>query len=138
MKRRVALDSMIFIYHLEQTEPYFQLVQRIFSAAQRGEVELITSMVSITETLSAPKYLQLSEVVREIDLFFKEADFLSIYSLDWEIAHEAARLRRENKILRTPDAIQLATAVVAGADTFITNDRKLRKIKIASLKIKAI
>lgn len=138
MKQRIALDSMIFIYHFEQTGAYFERVRDILLSAQAGASELITSVISVAEALAAPKYANLPEAVREIDLFFKEADFLKVIGFDWEIAHETARLRRENKNLRTPDAIQLATAVVAGADTFITNDRKLRKIKIASLKIKAI
>jgi predicted nucleic acid-binding protein len=40
------------------------------------------------------------------------------------IAEEAARLRA-NYSLRTPDAIQLATAVRSGASSFLTNDSKL-------------
>ncbi len=38
-----------------------------------------------------------------------------------EIAEEAARLRAIHN-LRTPDAIQLATALTAGASWFLTND----------------
>jgi predicted nucleic acid-binding protein len=30
--------------------------------------------------------------------------------------------------LRTPDAIQLATATICGADYFLTNDRKLSRV----------
>jgi predicted nucleic acid-binding protein len=40
------------------------------------------------------------------------------------IAEEAARLRA-NYSLRTPDAIQLATAIRSGASFFLTNDSKL-------------
>jgi predicted nucleic acid-binding protein len=40
------------------------------------------------------------------------------------IAQEAARLRATYN-LRTPDAIQLATAIHAGATTFLTNDERL-------------
>ena len=40
------------------------------------------------------------------------------------IAEEAARLRAVHN-LRTPDAVQLATAITAGASSFLTNDTRL-------------
>ncbi|MBC7357327.1 MAG: PIN domain-containing protein [Desulfacinum sp.] len=43
------------------------------------------------------------------------------------MAEKAARYRAEHS-LRTPDALQLAAAVVGGADCFLTNDRRLRKV----------
>ena len=43
------------------------------------------------------------------------------------IAEQAAQLRADYG-LRTPDAIQLATAIRSGASSFLTNDGKLPKI----------
>jgi predicted nucleic acid-binding protein len=48
------------------------------------------------------------------------------------IAEEAAQLRASHGF-RTPDAIQLATAVRAGASSFLTNDARFSSV--ASLKI---
>jgi predicted nucleic acid-binding protein len=48
--------------------------------------------------------------------------------LDAEIAHKVAELRAKFN-LRTPDAIQLATAIHAKAQVFVTNDERLRKVK---------
>ena len=138
MKTRIALDSMVFIYHFERTEAYFHQVQEILLSAQEGKSELITSVISIAEVLSAPKYIHLPEIVKEINYFFMETEFLKIMGFDWDIASETANLRRENKYLRMPDAIQLATAVVSGAKLFVTNDKQLRKIKIFSAKIKVV
>ena len=138
MRSKLALDSMVFIYHFERTEPYFSRVEKILSSARDGENELITSIISVIETLSAPKYLHLAEVVDEIDLFFREADNIKVFELNGEIAFEAARLRRENKNLRTPDSIQLATALVGGAEVFITHDRGLQKMKVDKLKIRSL
>jgi len=42
-------------------------------------------------------------------------------------ATEAARLRAQHQ-LKTPDAIQLATAIHAGAQTFLTNDKRIRSL----------
>ena len=41
-----------------------------------------------------------------------------------EIAEEAARLRAFHNI-RTPDSIQMATAIFGGASFFLTNDTRL-------------
>ncbi len=138
MKRKIALDSMIFIYHFEQAETYIRRVREILLSAQKGENELVTSVMSVVQALSAPKHLHLLEVVNEISYFFKEAEFLRVVELDWEIALETARLRRENGSLRTPDAVQLATAIVSGAEVFVTNDLKLRNMKSLSVKIKVV
>ena len=136
--KKIALDSMIFIYHFEQTPAFFEPVRKILSAARKGEYKLITSIVAVVEALSAPGYSQLSEVVSGIKTFFLETEFLEVIDLGEQIAFETARLRRENKFLRTPDAIQLATAIVGGADVFITNDRKLKGLKLGSLKVRMI
>jgi predicted nucleic acid-binding protein len=49
------------------------------------------------------------------------ADHLTAIELSQDIAEEAARLRATYN-LRTPDAIQLATAIHASASHFFTND----------------
>ena len=43
-----------------------------------------------------------------------------------DIAPKAAEIRAIHQV-RTPDAIQLATAFLGGATHFLTNDRALRK-----------
>ena len=43
-----------------------------------------------------------------------------------DIAQKAAEIRAIHQV-RTPDAIQLATAFLGGATHFLTNDRALRK-----------
>jgi hypothetical protein len=44
--------------------------------------------------------------------------------LDQDIAEEAARLRAFHNI-RTPDSIQMATAIIGKASFFLTNDIRL-------------
>lgn len=47
----------------------------------------------------------------------------------------AARLRAEVLSLRTPDAIHVATAKVAGGDAFVTNDKGLCQVAGLSLRL---
>lgn len=43
-------------------------------------------------------------------------------------AEYAGRLRGKYNLLRTMDAIQVAAAIIAGADAFLTNDVKLKQL----------
>jgi predicted nucleic acid-binding protein len=52
---------------------------------------------------------------------------VSWVALDLAVADRAAALRGQYR-LRTPDAIQLATALEAGADAFLTNDQQLSRV----------
>jgi len=66
---------------------------------------------------------------RQILLHASHIDIVPVS--EW-IAEEAAGLRARHN-MRTPDAIQLATAVRSGASVFLTNDSHLRAL--GSLKI---
>jgi predicted nucleic acid-binding protein len=55
------------------------------------------------------------------------AENFTIYPITSEIAESAARLRA-NYDIRTPDALQVATALASNSDIFLTNDKKLKKV----------
>ena len=57
------------------------------------------------------------------DILLRSSTLVAV-PLDEGIAEEAAGLRARHN-LRTPDAIQLATAVRSGASWFLTNDADL-------------
>ena len=119
--RRVAVDTNIFIYHLEGNSRYLPLTDAIFAALERQSLTAITSTITMTELL-VPAYRTKDE--ERVDEFYV---LLSRYpNLEWiaptlEIADLAAELRALHR-LRTPDALQAATAVREGATGFITND----------------
>ena len=60
---------------------------------------------------------------QDYELYLTNFPHLSIVPLGLELAREAARVRGATG-LRTPDAIQVAAARLAGADTIVTNDRR--------------
>ncbi len=138
MGQIIALDSMIFIYLFGADERFYEKVQVLFDQIEGGEVSGVTSEMSVIEVLSPVKYIDSDELRGEITRFFLESTGLKILPVDREVGLVAARLRRENKSLRTPDAIQLATAVVSGAKLFVTNDKKLQKVKVNSMKIQIL
>jgi predicted nucleic acid-binding protein len=125
---RVALDTSIFIYQLETTPRYVACTDHIFSWVEQPGSRAITSTITMTELLVQP-YRDNNE--QRVDEFY---GLLSTYpNLDWiapnlEIAGLAARIRALHR-LRTPDALQAATAVHAQATGLITNDPVFERVE---------
>jgi predicted nucleic acid-binding protein len=126
--KRIALDSMVFIYLLEQNEKFFSGVKTIFELLEAEKIEAVTSIISPLEVLSPPKLTTLPDQTIMYRRFFQEEKNLSVRELDWEVMDAAAQIRRESG-LRTPDAIQLATAKLENTKLFITNDKIYNKVK---------
>ncbi len=124
---RVGLDTSIFIYQLEANPRYLPFTEHIFEWLERPGSSAVTSTVTMTELLVHP-YRQHDE--ERVDEFY---GLLSTYpNLEWaapglEIAELAARIRAQHR-LRTPDALQAATAVHAQATGFITNDPVFERV----------
>jgi predicted nucleic acid-binding protein len=125
--RRIALDTRVFIYQLEANARYLPLTDLIFSWLERPDSRAVTSTITMTELLVQP-YRDCDE--QRVDEFY---GLLTTFpNLDWtaptlEIADLAARLRALHR-LRTPDAIQAATAVHAGVTALITNDAVYERV----------
>ena len=120
----VGLDTAPLIYFIEESPVYLPIVQPLFEALERGTLRAATSVLTLLEVLVHPlrqRNPQLAEQYREILL---NARGIMTLPLTPDIAESAARLRAEYT-LRTPDAIQLATAVHAGAAAFLTGDARL-------------
>ena len=60
------------------------------------------------------------------DLLLNTENILTI-NLNTTIAIKAAELRATHN-LKTPDALHLATAIVSGADAFLTNDKGFKRV----------
>ncbi len=123
----VALDTAPFIYYIEKKSGYVEILRPFFVAVDRGEISLVTSVITLLETLVQPLRIgntALADQYREI-LFYTEG--LKTIDFSQEIAEEAARLRASYNF-RTPDSIQVATAIKANAPFFLTNDLRLRSL----------
>jgi len=125
--RRIALDTSIFIYQLEANTRYVAFTNPLFSWLERSGNSAVTSTITMTELLVQP-YRGTDEQ--------RVAEFYSLLStypnLEWiaptlEVADVAARLRAAYR-LRTPDALQAATAVRAQATGLITNDPVFERV----------
>lgn len=135
----VCLDSMLFMYFLDKSDKVFhQLSVKTFQSLFLQKTKLLTSTISIIETLSFPKLSDNQDNIDSYLLFFKTCPNLTIYPVDVDIACIAADLRRKYRPLKTPDSIQLATALSHNADLFITNDNRLKHLTLPGLKIRPL
>lgn len=121
---RVYLDSAALIYFVEENVDYGPLVEPLIETFDRGTKLGLCSYITLLEVLVKPfelRRLDLAERYRDLLL---SSENMRVLPVERTVAEEAARLRAERRV-RTPDAIQLATARLAGAEIFVTNDGAL-------------
>ncbi len=104
------------------------MVSLFFETLTEGNLRAVTSTITLLEVLVQPYRRgkrDLAEKYREILLY---TDNLLTFPVSNGIADKAAKLRAKYRI-RTPDAIQVATALHGEASIFLTNDKTLKKIQ---------
>lgn len=126
--KAVALDTQVFIYHFQENTTYVPLTRRIFEAIEHGEMTASTSVIALMEILVKPMREGNSKAVEEYKFVLQTFPNLKLQSVDAVVSEKAAEIRATYN-LRTPDAIQLASAITANAEAFLTNDHRLKRIK---------
>ena len=124
---RIALDTSAIIYSVEKVQPYFELLTPLWLGAQQGKYVLYGSELLLLEVLVKPfqrQDLVLETAFRQLLTNSRE---LSLLPLSRTVSERAGRLRAEHGI-KTPDAIHLATALLAGCNFVVTNDSAWRKV----------
>jgi len=113
---------------MEANVRYLPFTEYIFNWLERPASKGITSTITMTELLVQPyRAFEEDKVNQLLALLF------TIPNLDWiapslEIAERAARIRAVHR-LRTPDALQAATAIQASATGLITNDQTFERLE---------
>ena len=123
----IGIDTMVFIYHFEESQIYSPLTFSIFESLEKGNFNGITSILTLLEILVKPKKENNLLLTERYKLLFETFPNLQVKTLNENIADIASTLRASYNI-NTPDAIQIATSLEAKADIFITNDATLKKI----------
>jgi predicted nucleic acid-binding protein len=126
----LGLDTPVFIYHLEAHPHYLPLTQVLLAGVQAGRWTAVTSTVTVMELTVRPWQLDRPAVAREYEALLAHFPHLTLVDVTREVARRAAQLRARHR-LRPADALQAATALVAGATAFVTNDRSLARLSPA-------
>jgi predicted nucleic acid-binding protein len=126
--QRVTVDTMVFIYAFESHPTYLHLVKPFFDAVEQGEMEAVTSTLTIAECLVHPYKKRDMMLAARYRVLFRNFPNLSVLPMNEEIADKTAFIRAHYP-LKTPDAIQVATGLTAGSHSFLTNDENLPSVE---------
>lgn len=130
--RKIMLDTAPFIYYIEKNDKYFQLLKPLFTKIDSFKITAITSTITLIEVLVFPKKEGNIDLENKYSNILLNNSNLEIVPIDIPIASKAAEIRVLYEI-KTPDAIQIATAIINDCDTFLTNDYTLKKVKEISV-----
>jgi predicted nucleic acid-binding protein len=120
-----ALDTAVFIYYIEENEAFLPLVASIFEEVAAGRREVVTSSLTLLEVLALPYRAGNLALADRYEAYLSRSRGVRLMDIGRAELRMAAQLRSVHPSVRTPDALQLATALSAGCETFVTNDRDL-------------
>jgi predicted nucleic acid-binding protein len=131
----IALDTAPFIYFIERHPKYHPWLRTFFESVEVKQITVVTTTLTLAEVLVKPLRLGRLDLVAEYTQILLNTPGIQVVPVSADIAEEAARIRAEINC-KIPDAIQLATAVRLGAQSFLTNDLALsayRSVQIIQL-----
>jgi predicted nucleic acid-binding protein len=116
------------LFRFEENKDYLPFTRALFKLIEDGRIEGKTSIITRLEILVKPREDGNELLADQYRLIPENFPHLEVIPGDAEVADLASAIRAKYK-LRTPDAIQLATSILKGAQAFVTNDASLKKVK---------
>lgn len=123
---RVYIDTQIIIYTIEANLTYLNLLQPFWQQFQAGNIDIVTSELTLMEVLIFPLKHSNSALVNDYQKFLENSD-IQLTPIRRSILRNAAGLRATTS-LKTPDAIHGATALAENCTVFLSNDRAFRNL----------
>jgi predicted nucleic acid-binding protein len=127
-KSLVALDTALFIYHFEKENRFFPATSYVFEQIENDRIKAVTTVISLAEILVKPMQIGAVQAIEDYQIVLNNFPHLTILDIDQKMTFVAAEIRSSYGI-KLPDALQIAGGLVSGANLFITNDKKLKKVK---------
>jgi predicted nucleic acid-binding protein len=119
--QRVLLDTCVWIYHFEQNATFGRVADYVIEQLEGGKFKAVASELTLLELIVKPLQMGRQDAADDYETLLNYFPNLTLEPISREILLEAAALRARYRV-RTPDAIQLATAFKSGATLAITND----------------
>jgi predicted nucleic acid-binding protein len=119
---RIFWDSNLFIYLFEDYGEHTERVAQLRGHMLKRNDQLLTSTFTLGEILVKPIEMGLHSLRSKYEDVLQAIS--TLVPLDVEAATIYASIRQDRTI-KSPDAIQLACAAHARTDLFITNDEHL-------------
>lgn len=124
----IFVDTAPIIYWLEGHPRFAERFAEVFEGAALGNLSVVISTITLAEVVAGPLRSRDEVLAAQYKEALTRSLGWQVYPLDVETAVEAARLQSVYS-LRLPDAIQVATAIRAGARAIATHDGDLRRVK---------
>ena len=121
----VLVDTAPWIYLLEDHAEFAPRFLGLFEAAERGQIQLALSTVTLAEVLTGPYKAGQTALAKRYETALGA---YQLVPLSAAVASLAAQLRVQYR-LKLPDAVQLASALEIGAAALITHDRDFSAVQ---------
>lgn len=125
---RLFLDTAPVVYLVEKHPVYLRRIEAIFARIDNGQLEAVTSPVTLAECLVFPARSGQTQLQQDFIDVIVHGPSTSFVEINQQIGETAARLRAQYN-LRLPDALQVAAALQSGCDAFLTNDILLKRVQ---------
>ncbi|MDJ0536378.1 MAG: type II toxin-antitoxin system VapC family toxin [Xenococcaceae cyanobacterium MO_207.B15] len=123
--KKIALDTVVFIYALEANDEFGELAKQIFVAIEQEECRGFASDLVLAELMVKPLREGKPEIAEEYASELPNFPNLKFLCPTRDIIITAAKLRGSNN-LKLINALHLATAINAECQIFITNDAAMK------------
>jgi predicted nucleic acid-binding protein len=121
----VLVDTAPWIYLLEDHAEFAPRFLGLFEAAERGQIQLALSTVTLAEVLAGPFKAGQTALAKRYETAMGA---YQVVPLSAAVASLAAQLRVQYR-LKLPDAVQLASALQIGAAALVTHDRDFSAVQ---------
>ncbi len=125
--RKLFLDTAPVIYFVERNPQYLPYVRVVFEHVRDSLLTAVTSPVTLAECLVRPYRLGQTELQQEFIDLMTGIEGIEFVEIDQTLALQAAQIRARYN-LQLPDAFQIAVALAAGCEAFLTNDVIFRRV----------
>ena len=125
--RQIFLDTAPVIYFVEKNPVYSEKVQFVFSRLDDGKLIAVVSPITLAECLVLPYKIPNPEIAQVFSDLLIKSESVLFYPIDEITADKAAELRARYNLTLT-DAFQLAVAIQAECEAFLTNDIDLKRV----------
>jgi predicted nucleic acid-binding protein len=125
---KVYLDANTIIYALEGLEP--NLRTGLLIPLDKGDFAAVTSEITLVETLVGPRKRGDMATEMELRMFLTPSPNLTVEPITRPLLEKTIDLRAQYS-LKIPDAIHIATGILAGCSLFITADREWAKTGVS-------
>lgn len=122
----VFLDTAPLIYFIEKNSRYLDVVKPVIELIVSQQAKGMTSTITLLEVLVLPLREGNKKLAEKYKTILLSSNDLETCEISNTISERAAIIRAKYGF-KTPDSLQLATAIVRKADYFLTNDTALKQ-----------